>query len=322
MRFTISIAFTILALAAAAAADTAGLDAACSRGAECSPELFCKGADPVRNLQGKCTARVAEGAACNYDALCLNPSVCIEHKCSKPLGEWGVCTGDEQCIAELYCSRGKDMMKGKCNKKKAAGGECRRPAECEVGTTCFSTSSDGMCIKDGTMSGVDGVCFRHGNCQADLFCDQPQSSKRGKCVQSKGEGAACSSSIRECAESFYCSNNVCTKRKVAGEVCTSSSCANGLSCLNYGAKFGFCAEPKDKDKKAPKDGKCFVTTACDTGLYCDVPGVNELGKCATASQEGADCTVGKTMCLKGLFCNGPQPKSPKGTAGKCEQKPN
>ncbi len=167
-------------------------------GGECISDLECTGdavCDTSGGCPGICTARVAVGADCSGNQVCVLGSSCL---------------GDT-CVANA-----------------ALGEECGATvASCELGLTCSTASGEvkGTCQPGQT----SGACTSSDQCAPGYSCI---GTDVRACVKARTVGEDCTPGRDECAQFTYCSAQGCAILPAVGERCDAEgTTGEAATCL-------------------------------------------------------------------------------------------
>ena len=212
----------------------------------------------------------------------------------------------EKCESDQHCRNASDRCIGvgcdrTCQTAGAAGQPCRPTGTagggtCNAGLTC---NADGQCTT-GNDTGND--CGAGLPCNGSNFCD----AVTDKCVALPAIGAMCRTGFPQCANTAFCSANVCTALLPAGATCfIDPQCAAGLDC-----RAGVCAA------LVAEGGTCSSSSQCVTGTTCD----NVSLTCERARRVFFEEACSSTRaCHGGLDCRNLKVAvgTAAGTAGQC-----
>ncbi len=245
---------------------------------------------------GTCTARAAEGAACDgSDSGCQTGLTCQSQKCAKPPagGQIGSdCNGGSgQCPDGAFCGVASGATKPTCLAQLDSGAACSGSGQCKTGFYCLPGSPSGTCTavaKAGDactmVQGIDPTQ----PCDATSICVAGTDGK-GTCKTYVGPGSACASSLECRGMDLLCTDGKCAVLGAKGATCVAPTsqfkplaCLPGLSCTS-----GKCAD-------APAIGQPCPDHACATGASCD------NGTCKGKPGNGEPCYG---SCADGFYCD-------------------
>lgn len=222
-----------------------GVGAACGDDDQCVATAFCKleqvttttdaGSSTRSAPCGKCVARTADGAACDFTSAskCMTGSACNNSVCvvitKGGIGGSCAAAANATCNAGLIC----DATTEKCKALGATGDACQSSFECKSELMCTSNACAPRPVEGApcTTSCAPGLACSGAKCVKRTFgkpgeaCDGAAAAcEVGSCVgataQQKGtcpailaDGAACDSSgtaASRCDDYATCNNGVCT----------------------------------------------------------------------------------------------------------------
>ena len=229
---------------------------ACQIGAECSPGMFCQAGAAC---PGKCANRLAVGAACTADDNCGDNLKCIADKCSAPVAEGAACGGatKAECKSGLTCVGANETTTepGVCKKSDTVfaakvGADCDATKQifCEVGASCELTSATQAgikwtCVAPYASGGPCKLGFPNG-CPSGEYC--PVNTKAmplkldAVCTKIPATGETCGINSdgvpSTCAPYAVCVAGKCVEKQRVGGACTT-----GAECYSELCKAGKCA---------------------------------------------------------------------------------
>jgi hypothetical protein len=298
----------------------------CDRDQDCKAS-FCK--KKIVNdsaCLGICTAPAAAGGACDVDAGCEAPQVCMAGQC----GKYVPAAKGEDCTFDL----------------------------CGPGLVCVTDGDANTCIEPG---GEGAPCYTgEGACTSGFHCEAADFETQGKCAADLALGAACDLDAwyegaidNPCGDANFCvpaaveaTATVCKPLAKLGDACTASEQCTGLDQACYEAEGGgyVCDYlPSDGDAcepLAPEDveagwlaclppyvcgadstcvlppvtaGKACIEDQCGAGLWCDTTAAKPVcmayGKagdaCTTFEDESSSCEAGLVCGIKTETCVAP-----------------
>jgi hypothetical protein len=248
---------------------------------------------------------------CATSADCATPNICMNNSCGKlPPGA--------SCIMASQCNSGFCEQGVCCNT--ACQGTCKSCAAYGSAGTCANVPSGQLptpasqCVDGGASTcGSDGTCDGNGACRkyvsgtvcAGASCSGTTYSAPRTCTGTGTCSAATTSSCNEyqcdttnkvckttctadadCATSYFCINNLCTKKPLG------NTCAAAGECNS-----GFCQQ-----------GVCCASACTGTCMSCSLTG--SLGTCSqipagVAPTVAAQCaTTNPSTCGTNGLCDG------------------
>jgi len=262
---------------------------------------FALSALQVRNAAAQ-VSRSGYGGACNSDADCWEPMLCMNNKCldAPPKCMWD--RGD--CSTVPCCD-------GKCVSLNSGAQQCQIVEECKIewgdcsesdccnGLTCVKKSDSTKQCRDLSRCVEQWEDCTFGSCCDGLQCINEYGSQLCK-KPCKAEQATCVAST-ECCDSLTCVGGKCIDMSKCSQewaTCTSdSACCPGLSC-----RGGQC---RDVSKCEPEWNDCSIMPCC-TGLTCvdNSWGGKQCRDTSKCIAEWSPCnpTTGSNLCCSGLKC--------------------
>ncbi|MBU6160664.1 MAG: hypothetical protein KGO50_06055, partial [Myxococcales bacterium] len=233
------------------------------------------------------------GEACETDSACMNPFVCAEGVCARPvLPENAECVpGVEACSSPSQCVPDGSGSSFRCGAGIVGFNDaCDRylglPV-CSAGLSC--QSADGVaspvCLAD--VGGEGDACARTENCGSGLFCVE------GVCVVGgAGDAGSPCAFNSDCNEGLACSTVAGFCQPLSEFICSGSSvCPEGLVCNAVSA----CVVP------AESGGSCDAERPCAAGFDCTT---TPDGNVCTVRLAGLDeACVASSGCLPELYCD-------------------
>ena len=283
----------------------------CAQDGECQDGLFCNssfeqcvdGMDgdfctaPSQCKQGqkcldlndgpsRCMAVLAEGTECSDLPspwwTCEAGTACLYSlsppACGKPVGEGGICLGDDECGTGLHCLE----TMGICISG-AVGKPCKTDDWCFPDLQCMGLPK--ACSDGGQGSPCDA-----GKCTGGLVCDPVL-----RTCSYGGLGANCVTSS-DCQGGMQCmllwDGGTCVKVALQGDACGTEGsgweiCGEGL----------FCADPPGECSGGMEEQGCQGDEQCVSGLKCH-PGEHRC----YAGDLGDPCSAG-FPCAPGFQCD-------------------
>jgi hypothetical protein len=166
------------------------------------------------SCRGAVQGRQGEGEACRYRFECQDGLFCFGYSASAD-GTCGAPSGGGACRAEEASFETDDLIDsllghhpacetgqicfltaktiGVCSASVAAGGTCVFDQECESGLRCHM----GQCGSEGPAA-EGGACKTNGDCVQRLRCAPADGGTTGVCSKRKSAGEACSTVVDEC----------------------------------------------------------------------------------------------------------------------------
>lgn len=216
--------------------------------------------------EGHCTPYCGAGQSCP-DGFSCNSKMC------KPIE--GYCTSSGQCAATQYCNIFVGNSEGICVTYCFVVGQ-----HCPHNATCMNDSSDinyGKCVSTGTCNG----CSADGECATGYYCDIPNGSGEGCCVERCG-------STNPCAGGLNCKDGRCVVGNGLNE-CT-TPCSTGQVC---DTRYGVCVSD--------------CPLSCLPNYYCDNTSggkcVYDPDRCTEDSSKQVFCGFGLAPCCGSRTCN-------------------
>lgn len=239
----------------------------CASTVECVKEDYCALTLTGSMCSGTCTLRVAEGGTADSSAQCAKDLVLYQGKCVAKLAEGAPCANtlpacDSSkglyCNGELRCAKPQDVgqscdmnsrcgpfytcIAGQCAKALDVDASCAGPANSVGGTLCkidlYCESGAKVCKAPG---GQGATCTSDSACNDPFVCSKAVLAASGTCQPRATENQSCAET--DCDSATYCAllTNVCTKRIAVGQPCglgqqcvANSFCSGGtcksLSC--------------------------------------------------------------------------------------------
>jgi len=224
---------------------------------------------------------------------------------------------DPQLLADVQAGRTKYD-----GKAAAACFDAMRSGSCDY-SDAFNADEPQAC-KDAFKGTVadNGACYEDTECVSGS-CSAGSCSGSGCCTGTCNPSSAavaiggdCGGAGATCVSGAFCqygTTSTCTAKAAAGQSCdpsySSSSCADGTSCVANGPNTGICG-------KLPAEGQdCYPTgaswRACDSMLdYCD----SVTLKCVAKIPVGGDCSP-SASCVAYAACDATGHCVAKGRAG-------
>jgi hypothetical protein len=223
--------------------------------------------------EGTCKARVATGAACGSNGLCLEQDFCLEDVCTPRRGEGEECPGDWQaCRPGLWCEGYVPENDDPEWWHPAVPGKCALPKG--VGFRCATSENDE-------------------HCRADLFCDWGM--REPECRERLPRDAECRW-LHACADGLTCAGlklgghhpagrrydvlaaGRCLPHLDAGSACDPdadvSGCPDSMTCDTTSRtcrSTGWAGDPCESSWIPPgtPEDRPLRRRSCRGGLYCD-----------------------------------------------------
>ncbi len=250
----------------------AGAPKLCDDGNACTADLC----DP----KAGCTAKPADGKACEDGDKCTTGDNCKAGKCAP--GQGNACDDGNPCTKD-----GCDIVKG-CTHGPIDGGACNDGSACTIGDNCKS----GLCVGPKPI-----VCDDGSDCTSD-FCDA-----KGGCFFPPNDGIKCDDGDA-CSGDSMCKGGKCAGFKWTvcddGNPCTADACdkakgsvaspADGKSCndgdacsLDDACLAGAC---KGKTKALCNDSNPCTSDGCDPANGCWAKPVSSAAGSVTLYSDG------------------------------------
>jgi len=251
-----------------------GLDAACTKNAQCEATLTCD------TSAGTCAAAADVpplGGACVTTSECITPCVVCRPdgsdagpSCQLRADDGEPCTASDHCRADLFC----DTAAGSCAGYAVVTEACGASERCGSGLLC--TTGLPPSLPDAGPPDAGPV---------------PDGGFVSECKELPGIGEGCQRfGVWRCGEGA-CVGSVCLAGLVDEACIANSDCADSL-CVQ-----GTCTI-------APRDGApCTADGRCDTGLLCTD------GRCLPPPSAGDPCAPGN-VCDEVSFCETPPDAGP------------
>lgn len=238
-------------------AGTIDIGQPCSLDEECVGDAYCASAS-CPDSAGTCTARAADGGACEGDEECTAGLTCDDGRCGPPASRRnGPCGGGSglECPIDQSCVGEDDetMTQGTCMDRAslqtaAAGETCEIEGmvQCQEGLSCAVIGADmtGATFECRDPVGAGGACFLGfpSMCPTDQYCDATPAmgSFEGTCQPLPGDGEACLDATgfsARCRPGLAC---------VGGTTCRApqpngASCTGNTECLSSNCVDGTCS---------------------------------------------------------------------------------
>lgn len=233
------------------------------------------------------------GEACETDSACMNPFVCAEGVCARPvLPENAECVpGVEACSSPSQCVPDGSGSSFRCGAGIVGFNDaCDRylglPV-CSAGLTCQSADGAAAPLCLPVVGGEGDACARTENCGSGLFCVE------GVCVVGgAGDAGSPCAFNSDCNEGLACSTVAGFCQPLSEFICSGSSvCPEGLVCNAVSA----CVVP------AESGGSCDAERPCAAGFDCTT---TPDGNVCTVRLAGLDeACVASSGCLPELYCD-------------------
>ncbi len=309
---------------------TAGPEATCDDGSDCTTDTCDEDHDHCMNK------KVANGSTCDDGSACTSDTTCFNGECGG--GTETVCEDDNGCTDDSCDPETGDCVFDNNTASCDDGKFCTTDDTCEdgacVGGDAPDCGDDDACTTDFCDTGLDecahGTAADGTPCDDGQFCTVDDVCADGVCV---GGGP------NDCDDGNDCTADSCNE---GADSCKSMKVANGSPCedgnlctLNDTCSMGECEAGADKecaDESVCTDDSCDEATGdcvftnntapCDDGLFCSAGDVCSAGACTAGPGNGCDdgnectteicdeetdgCTfenVGNgTACDDGQFC--------------------
>jgi len=166
-----------------APAQPGGLDAACTRAADCQTRLICHESSCKRDRDeacavdqecalgscyGVCQPPVEGGGACDSQGDCVTPAFCKMNRCLYGIGR--------KCLHNYQCTTG-SCFESQCTELGSRLRECTSDANCETGLVCITLRSGSdsgttspFCEEVGSFP-IDAPCRANSDCR-DRSCQE------------------------------------------------------------------------------------------------------------------------------------------------------
>lgn len=228
-------------------------------------------------------------SACESDADCTEPLVCINQVCSDKVE----CKTDQECVDKKL---GKFCVTYLCT-------DCRGDDDCETGMIC----KDRKC----------GHCKDNQDCKSGFVCNFEAGQDKGLCKNRN----QCKTD-QDCPEGLKCINEICSKPVSCK---TNIDCPNGMFCINQVCN---ATKPCKSVIDCPQgwqcvDGKCTNETPCSSEKDCPEGQVCKDGLCkgcfsnvdCVGENRGYVCIEAKCVpCTSNEQC----PSGQKCISGRCD----
>ena len=210
----------------------------------------------------------------------------------------GSCYFDGDCALASYCTSTGAMCPGTCQPRKAAGVSASRDRECQDGLYAY----DGRCL---AYAAASSSCARVGAAAAKQSCVNGYYCNASDICTARGTVNATCTAGDQCNPTLTCSNGTCQTPGALNATCNSMPfipCQIDLRCdLPTPGTPGTC------QLLGAASAPCWLTSDCQTDLYCDgarlVP-TPARGTCIAKKALSSACS-GAGQCVSGAYCETP-----------------